>query len=176
MTLWVFGYGSLMWNAGFPVAERSLATLAGHSRSFCMWSVHHRGTDAHPGLVLALDPRPGASVEGLALRAEDGHEEETLGYLRERELISSAYLEARVRLALEDGRGVDAVAFVVDTAHRQYCSHLTLEEQAQVIASAVGGRGPNTEYLWNTVSHLHELGIPDPDLDWLAHRVREIAA
>jgi glutathione-specific gamma-glutamylcyclotransferase len=176
MSLWVFGYGSLMWNAGFPVAERSLATLSGHARSFCMWSVHHRGTEAEPGLVLALDPKPGASVAGLALRAQDGREDRTLDYLRERELISSAYVEERVRLTLCDGRGVDAVAFVVDTAHRQYCSGLTLEEQARVIARAVGGRGPNTEYLWNTVSHLHDLGIPDADLDWLAHRVRELAA
>jgi cation transport protein ChaC len=142
MALWVFGYGSLMWNAGFPVAERSLATLSGHARSFCMWSVHHRGTESEPGLVLALDPKPGATVTGLALR---------------------------------DGREVDAVTFVVDTGHRQYCSGLSLEQQARVIATAVGGRGPNTEYLWNTVSHLHDLGIPDADLDWLAHRVRELA-
>ncbi len=176
MTLWVFGYGSLMWNAGFPVAERSLASLADHSRSFCMWSIHHRGTAEAPGLVLALDPHPGASVTGLALRAGDGHEEETLRYLRERELISSAYIEERVRLTLTDGREVDATAFVVDTGHRQYCGGLPLERQAQIIATAVGGRGPNTEYLWNTVSHMHELGIPDPDLDWLANRARELAA
>ena len=176
MALWVFGYGSLMWNAGFPVAERSLATLADHARSFCMWSVHHRGTEAHPGLVLALDPHPGASVTGLALRAADGHEDETLRYLRERELISSAYLEERVRLRLTDGREVGAVAFVVDPGHRQYVGDLPLEEQARVIASAVGGRGPNAEYLWNTVSHLHELGIPDSDMDWLAHRVHELVA
>ncbi len=176
MTLWVFGYGSLMWNAGFPVAERSLATLADHSRSFCMWSIHHRGTVDEPGLVLALDPHPGGSVTGLALRAQEGHEEETLGYLRERELISSAYLEERVRLTLTNGCEVDATTFVVDTQHQQYCGGLPPERQARIIASAVGGRGPNTEYLWNTVSHLHELGIPDSDLDWLAHRVRELAA
>ena len=176
MALWVFGYGSLMWNAGFPVAERGLATLADHSRSFCMWSIHHRGTETRPGLVLALDPHSGASVLGLALRAEDGQEEATLVYLRERELISSAYLENRVPLTLADGRAVEATAFVVDTAHRQYCGGLPLERQAQIIAAAVGGRGPNTEYLWNTVSHLHELGIPDDDLDWLAHRVRELVA
>ena len=173
--VWVFGYGSLMWNAGFPVAERSLATLTDHARSFCMWSIHHRGTDEEPGLVLALDPHPGASVAGLALRAADGHEAETLGYLRERELISSAYLEKNVGLTLADGREVDATTFVVDTDHRHYCGGLSLERQAEIIATAVGGRGPNTEYLWNTVSHLHELGIPDPDLDWLAHRVRELA-
>jgi cation transport protein ChaC len=176
MPLWVFGYGSLMWNAGFPVAERSLATLADHARSFCMWSIHHRGTEAEPGLVLALDPHPGAKVTGLALRAQDGDEERTLAYLRERELVSSAYLEERVKLTLADGRTVDATAFVVDTAHGQYCGGLPLETQAQVISRAAGGRGPNTEYLWNTVLHLHELGVPDADLDWLAHRVRELDA
>jgi cation transport protein ChaC len=174
MSLWVFGYGSLMWNAGFPVAERSLATLTDHARSFCMWSIHHRGTQAEPGLVLALDPHPGATVTGLALRARDGDEERTLAYLRERELISSAYLEESVELTLADGRAVAATAFVVDTAHRQYCGGLPLEAQAQVISRAVGGRGPNAEYLWNTVLHLHELGVPDADLDWLAHRVREL--
>lgn len=174
MPLWVFGYGSLMWNAGFPVAERSLATLDDHARSFCMWSIHHRGTEAEPGLVLALDPHPGATVTGLGLRAQDGEEAQTLAYLRERELISSAYLEETVVLRLADGRRVDAVAFVVDTAHRQYCGGLSLERQAEVISRAVGGRGPNTEYLWNTVLHLHELGVPDADLDWLAHRVRQL--
>ena len=49
------------------------------------------------------------------------------------------------------------------------------EIQAQVIARAVGGRGPNTEYLYNTHSHLEELGIADPDLRWLAQRVRSLA-
>lgn len=174
MPLWVFGYGSLMWDAGFPVAERVLATLGGHARSFCMWSIHHRGTEAAPGLVLALDPEPGASVTGLALRVEDGQEEATLAYLRERELVSSAYLEEWVPLSLADGRNVEAVAFVMDTAHRQYCGGLPLERQAHVISTALGGRGPNTEYLWNTVSHLNELGIADPDLEWLAARVREL--
>ncbi|MBM9595894.1 gamma-glutamylcyclotransferase [Roseitranquillus sediminis] len=173
--LWVFGYGSLMWHAGFPVAERSIATLADHARSFCMLSIHHRGTEAQPGLVLALNPRPGFACTGVALRAEAGSEDETLAYLRERELISSAYHEQRLPIRLADGREVEAVAFVVDTDHEQYCGHLTPDEQAAMISRARGGRGPNTEYLWNTVTHLHELGIGDPELDWLARRVRDLA-
>ena len=51
--LWVFGYGSLIWHPGFPVAERRVARLSGWHRSFCMRSIHHRGTEAAPGLVLA---------------------------------------------------------------------------------------------------------------------------
>ena len=60
--------------------------------------------------------------------------------------------------------------------HAQYCGGLPLEEQAQIIAHAVGGRGANTEYLFNTARHLAELGIPDAELQWLSDRVKEIAS
>jgi cation transport protein ChaC len=99
----------------------------------------------------------------------------TLAYLRERELISSAYLEERHSVTLSHGASVEAVAYVVDTGHVQYCGGLPLETQAEIIARAVGGRGPNTEYLYNTVAHLAELGIADPDLEWLVARVRQLA-
>lgn len=174
MTMWVFGYGSLLWNPGFAVAGSVLARLDGYHRSFCMRSIHHRGTVEVPGLVLALDAWPGASCLGLALEVEAGHEDATLAYLRERELISSAYVEKTVPLDLTDGRQVDAVAYVIEAEHEQYCGGLPLEEQARIIARAVGGRGPNTEYLHNTVAHLRQLRIEDADLEWLDARVRAI--
>ena len=167
--LWVFGYGSLLWNPGFEVAEQVQGRLSGFHRSFCMRSIHHRGTAAAPGLVLALDTAPQGHCDGVAFRAAQA--EPTLQYLRERELISSAYLEQWHPITLTDGRTVQAVCYVVDPDHVQYCQ-IDLEEQAQIIARAVGGRGPNTEYLWNTVSHIEDLGLPDPDLSWLAARVR----
>ncbi|MGJ8585241.1 MAG: gamma-glutamylcyclotransferase [Marinosulfonomonas sp.] len=173
--LWIFGYGSLMWEPGFEYDDRLIAGLDGYARSFCMRSIHHRGTPEVPGLVLALDKVEQAKCMGLALRVREGHEAKTLDYLRERELISSAYLEASVELALSDNRRVEATTFIVDTDHVQYCHGLALEEQANIIATAVGGRGPNTEYLHNTTTHLRELGIYDPDLDWLSNRVHEIA-
>jgi len=64
---------------------------------------------------------------------------------------------------------------VIDAAHVQYCGGMALEAQAQIIAAAHGGRGPNTEYLYNTAEHLAELGIADADLEWLAWRVRDLA-
>ncbi|KUF09717.1 gamma-glutamylcyclotransferase [Pseudoponticoccus marisrubri] len=173
MTMWVFGYASLLWNPGFPVVERQHARLEGYARGFCMYSIHHRGTEARPGLVLALDAQEGASCDGLALRAEPGTEEATLAYLRERELVSSAYIETRQPVHLGDGRRVEALAYVIDPHHEQYC-HLPLEEQARVIAGAHGGRGPNPEYLYNTAEHLDQLGIPDPDLHWLSDQVRAL--
>lgn len=174
--LWVFGYGSLIWHPGFPVAERLVARLDGWHRSFCMHSIHYRGSAEAPGLVLALDAREGAHCDGVAFRVEAGAEDETLAALRERELIASAYIETRQVVVLRDGRTVAAVTFVIDPAHAQYCGGLTLEQQARVITAAVGERGPNRDYLLNTAEHLGQLGITDDDLVWLAERVRSLGA
>ncbi|SLN27802.1 ChaC-like protein [Falsiruegeria litorea R37] len=176
MTMWVFGYGSLLWNPGFPVARSELATLHGYARSFCMSSIHHRGTEDKPGLVLALDEVADAHCRGLALAVEPGHEDKTLAELRERELVSSAYLERMLDVELDDGSVVNAVTYVIDPDHVQYCGGMELERQAQIIAHAVGGRGPNTEYLYNTAQHLTEIGLSDADLDWLSDRVRVLSA
>lgn len=172
--LWVFGYGSLMWDPGFAFHERVLATLPGYARTFCMRSIHHRGTSEDPGLVLALDETAGAHCQGLAFSVPPETSRHTLEYLRGRELISSAYLEKTLHVDLADGRRVIAVTYVVDADHVQYCGGIPLDEQADIIARAVGGRGPNTEYLYNTADHLIELGIADTDLTWLAEKVRQI--
>lgn len=175
MSLWVFGYGSLLWNPGFDCVEQVVATLPDWHRSFCMSSIHHRGTVAHPGLVLALDAADGAVCHGLALRVKPGTEDAALAELRERELVSSAYLETQLMVDLADGRRVQAVTYVIDPNHEQYVHH-DLETQARIISSAIGGRGPNTEYLYNTASLLADLGIEDADLNWLSTRVRQIAS
>lgn len=176
MTMWVFGYGSLLWNPGFPVARQEVAALQGFARSFCMSSIHHRGSEEKPGLVLALDEIQGAHCTGLALAVETGHEDQTLAELRERELISSAYVERELKVDLANGETVTAVTYVIDPHHVQYCGGLSLEEQAQIIAVAVGGRGPNPEYLFNTAAHLAEIGLRDTDLDWLTQRVQTLTA
>lgn len=170
--LWVFGYGSLIWNPGIEVAETRRASLADFRRSFCMWSIHHRGSEEEPGLVLALEPHAGASCTGLAIRAADP--EAALAELRARELISSAYYEQHVTLLGEDGAPITALAYVIDTDHVQYCPELTLEKQAQIIAQAVGGRGPNHEYLTKTAAGLVNLSIRDDDMGWLVTRVQQI--
>ncbi len=173
--LWIFGYGSLLWHPGFPVAETRIARMDGWHRSFCMSSIHHRGTDEAPGLVLALDAAD-ACCDGLALRAEPGSEDDTLAYLRERELISSAYIETRQEVIFRDGaRQGDVLTYVINRDHVQYVQ-LSLTQQAGIIAGAVGGRGPNDEYLYNTATHLSELGIGDADLEDLVVQVRAINA
>jgi cation transport protein ChaC len=122
--------------------------------------------------VLALDAAPQASCAGVAFRVRGGAEDATLAYLRDRELVSAAYLETRQQVRLADGAQVEAVTFVIDRAHGQYCGGLPLEEQAAIIARAAGRTGTNADYLWNTVAHLDALGLSDPDLAWLGERVR----
>ena len=76
-------------------------------------------------------------------------------------------------LPLADGRRERAVTYVVDRDHAQYC-HYGLDQQAKIIARAVGGRGPNPEYLFKTADMLRDLGIPDPQLDYLAKKVANL--
>ncbi len=175
MALWVFGYGSLLWNPGFTPVRKVKARLHDYHRSFCMLSIHHRGSEEDPGLVLALDTFPDGQCTGVAFEVAETEEDAVLTILRERELISSAYYEDTVDLITDDGETIPALAYIINRDHVQYCQ-FDLEKQAQIIAQAVGGRGPNTEYLFNTADHLQELGIRDPDMEWLVTRVRALTA
>lgn len=170
--LWVFGYGSLIWDPCFPIAERQVATAPGWHRSFCMWSVHYRGTPENPGLVLALDRAEGAACCGVAYAIPGGAEAETIAALRTRELISSAYMEATITITLQDARTVQAVTYVINRDHAQYTGPMSLEAQARIIAARAGIRGPNRDYLFATAQHLRDLGLADPDLDALVTQVR----
>ena len=162
--IWVFGYGSLIWNPGFEFETQHRATLHGFARTFCLWSIHYRGTEQQPGLVLGLDPVQGGQCEGVAyfVGAEDAQAAHT--YLRERELVSYAYHECLEELQLENGQIVQAICYVVDKENSQYAGGLSLDKQAHVIKSAKGTRGENLEYLHNTAAHLEALGVSDPDM------------
>ena len=173
MALWVFGYGSLLWNPGFEPVEKRRAVLRDYHRSFCMLSIHHRGSEDDPGLVLALDASKRAQCTGVAFRVAEADQARVLSELRERELISSAYYEDNLLVKLDDGSEISALCYVIDPEHRQYCQ-FDLETQAQMIARSKGGRGPNSEYLYNTAAHLDQLEIKDSDMRWLVERVRAI--
>lgn len=168
--LWVFGYGSLMWNPGFEFEERALGRLVGAHRSLCVLSVHWRGTPERPGLVLGLDR--GGSCIGIAFRVGRDKAEETVAYLREREQVTKIYREATQRVWLKDGsnRAVPALVFMVDRGHKQYAGALTREERLHLIRQGHGVGGPNTDYVTATEQHLRELGIRDAELRWLVER------
>lgn len=160
--LWVFGYGSLMWNPGFEHAEAVPAWLDGWHRAFCILSMFYRGTPDRPGLVLGLDQ--GGRCRGLAFRVPADRAELTVEYLVERELIGYAYQPRTLPVALDDGRMVQAYTFVADRDHRHYAGALPLEQAAAVIMDAQGQTGLNRDYLINTVRRLEADGFRDADL------------
>ena len=148
---WVFGYGSLMWNPGFPFEERVEARLIGAHRALCVYSFHHRGTTEQPGLVLGLDV--GGSCRGIAYRVAGANWAETHVYLTAREQISGVYREAQRRINLLDGSSRDtaAVVYLVDRSHAQYAKGLGVEAQYHLVKRAHGKSGANRDYVLATV-------------------------
>jgi len=169
--LWVFGYGSLMWQPGFDFADRVPAAVVGAHRALCIYSFHHRGTIERPGLVLGLDE--GGACQGVAYRVEPAQRNATLAYLREREQITAVYVEATKPVSLLDrsGREIEAVCYMADRKHPQYAGRLSLERQAELVLAAAGLSGTNIDYVLNTVRHLEEAGVHDTTLAALAARI-----
>lgn len=165
--LWVFGYGSLMWEPGFPFAEAHHASLPGYHREFCIYSVHYRGTAQRPGLVLGLDR--GGLCEGIAYRVDAPDRSRVLAYLRQRELIYGVYREAHLPITLlaEGSRRLAALTYVAERAHPSYAGLHTPREQAALIRSAAGAAGSNLEYLVNTLDRMSRLGIRERGLERL---------
>ncbi len=173
--LWIFGYGSLMWNPGFPHDRVEPAVLDGWHRSFCVQSALDRGTPEWPGLVIGL--LPGGRCRGLLLRAESRHKDSALDYLWRREMaLADGYLPQAVTALLDDGRRVPALTFVANPAHEAYAGDLPLDIAAQRIATAHGRRGSNRDYMERTLAHLAELGIDDFGLASLARAVAALDA
>jgi cation transport protein ChaC len=160
--MWVFGYGSLMWNPGFPHVQAQPARLYGYHRSPCVWSWVHRGSEARPGLVMGLDR--GGSCVGVAYRVAALARGAAASYLYERELVTHVYLPVVSRIRVDALGIVPALTFVVDRNHVQYAGKLSAAEAARTIRCARGRSGTNPDYFANTIVHLIELGIRCPRL------------
>jgi glutathione-specific gamma-glutamylcyclotransferase len=169
--LFVFAYGSLTWNPGFEFKTRRKAVVLGWSRRLCIYSHVYRGTADRPGLVLGLDR--GGMCEGVVFHVDERHRERTIVYLRNRELVTGVYIEEQIRATLEDGAAcVSALAYLADRRHPQYVAAMSRDRVLELVRQGVGLRGANAEYVLNTRDHLYELGIRDPELEWLAAELR----
>jgi cation transport protein ChaC len=170
--LWVFGYGSLIWRPGFPYIERRPARIIGAHRALCVYSWVHRGTPEHPGLVLGLDR--GGACRGIAFRVAAEAWEGVVAYLREREQVTSVYLERLREIRFDDGSRATALAYLVDRGHGQYAGKLDEDTQFGIVAEARGQSGANRDYVINTARHLAELAMPDALLTRLASRLEAL--
>ncbi len=170
-TLWVFAYGSLMWQPGFPVVEARRARLEGYHRAFCIYSLHYRGTQQRPGLVLGL--ARGGTCEGVAFRVADADAAAVRSYLHARELIYGVYREARLPADLVGEGGpqrIDVLTYIAETGHPSFAGAISMERQAAIIRAARGKAGSNLVYFVATLRKLRELGIRQADLERLAVR------
>jgi glutathione-specific gamma-glutamylcyclotransferase len=166
--VWVFAYGSLMWNPEIAFAEARPGFLHGYHRSFCLYSRDYRGTPERPGLVLGLDR--GGSCRGIAYRLPPDRLGETLDRIWAREMTGQVYRMRRVTVRTPQGP-ITAHACIVRRGSLDYAGRLTLDAVVRVLAGAVGGRGSGRDYLASTVRHLEELGIRDGSLHRIAARV-----
>jgi len=162
--VWVFGYGSLMWNPDFKLAEKRTGTVKGYHRSLCLKSMVYRGNHDFYGLVFGLDK--GASCQGIAYRIakKDVHSE--MLKIWEREMFAGTYIPTWVNVTTKQG-AIYAVTFVINHEHKHYIPNLELEEIVERVARAEGICGSCHDYVKNTVKCLHLLGLRDNALEEL---------
>lgn len=171
--VWVFGYGSLIWNPLFHFAERRVARAFGVHRGFYLWSQVNRGTPETPGLVLAIDR--GGQCGGIAYRLDERTADEDLRLLWRREMVLGAYRPRWFDVRTAEG-SVRAIAFVVDRTHPAYSGRLDDDRIVSVALRASGHYGACADYLIETATALASHGISDRYLDRLARRLREARA
>ena len=169
--VWVFAYGSLMWNPTIHFAEQRVAKIYGYHKSFCLNVPVGRGTRARPGLLLGLDH--GGACRGIVFRIAAAKVEQELDILWAREMVADGYRPVWVR-AHSDSTTHPAITFVINRSASTYAGRLSAKDTAQRIATAAGSLGSCADYLEETVEHLQQSGIDDPSMRALLKRVREL--
>jgi cation transport protein ChaC len=167
--VWVFAYGSLIWNPMVAFAERKAAHTPDWHRSFCLATKGGRGTPENPALMLGL--RPGGGCTGVAFRIEEPLVEAELDLLWRREMVARGYIPRWVPLSDSAGRHIGAgIAFTIDPEGPGYCEYDDAEV-ARRLATARGPMGTAAEYLYRTRDGLRELGIQCPFVERIAAMV-----
>lgn len=161
--VWVFAYGSLIWNPLMPFTEQRNAKLRGWHRSFCLRSISGRGSPDQPGRVLSL--LPGGSVQGMAMRLSDSTVEQELRLLWTREMAGGGYVPTWVALNFYKATTVCGLVFVANTANARHESDDRPDAVAPLIVSARGAIGPNIDYVFELHRAMAELDIADPYID-----------
>ncbi|MEP3247056.1 MAG: gamma-glutamylcyclotransferase [Sneathiella sp.] len=166
--LWVFGYGSLLWNPAFHFDHSEPARLFGYRRRFCLKLSMGRGSAENPGLMLALDRGGSCNGRAFFIPPEKVNSETKILWMRE--MLSGAYSAVHRNFNLKN-QTVSGLTFVVNRSHQRYVSDMGLEEKIRLIATGAGYLGTCREYLDNTVDHLREIAIEDRYLYQLQEKI-----
>ncbi len=168
--VWLFGYGSLIWNPLTNHAERRTATLPGWHRRFCQRLVAGRADADAPGRMLGL--RPGGQTGGVAYRLPFATLEAELRLVWIREMAMGAYRPIWAPVEFDDGTQAHAIVFVADETHPFYEADSNVETVAPLIAEASGPWGSNAQYLFDLAAALLKDGMHDSYIAHLVARVR----
>ncbi|GAA0469224.1 MULTISPECIES: gamma-glutamylcyclotransferase [Tatumella] len=172
LPVWIFGYGSLMWNPVLDYNDVRPAVLEGWHRAFCIRLIAGRGTECQPGRMLAL--QSGGRTRGRVFRLSDDNRAEELELLWKREMLTGCYCPRWEAVTLDDGQQIIALVFTINPLHPLFESDNSPSVIAPLIAAAKGPLGTNAQYLYQLVSSLSELGEQDDTLLSLARDVRQL--
>lgn len=167
-SFWLFGYGSLIWKAGFSYLERKPAWIFDWSRRFWQGSHDHRGTPQAPGRVVTLIKDHGARCDGMAYRITPA----VLQQLDMRE--KNGYLRELVSIHFAGSDLAQGLIYLATPENAAFLGEAPMAEMARQIADAEGPSGHNSEYLLNLDGALQELGVVDEHVATLAAHVEEI--
>jgi cation transport protein ChaC len=171
--LWVFAYGSLIWNPEFKFEESRPAQTKGWHRSFCLTLTRWRGTREYPALMMALDR--GGSCKGVLYRLPTGNHAAQLDLLMRREIDADPPTNVGRWISVETSQGsIRALAFVADRSGPAYAGKMGDTQVARILAHAAGHWGSSAQYLYRTVSMLESLGIRDRNLWAIQAHVAEM--
>ena len=170
--MWIFAYGSLVWNPLFNYSDRCSVVIRDWHRQFCLLAPVGRGTIDNPGLVLGLESKADAYCEGVAYRLSiDENLESELLLLWRREMVVGSYIPTWIGGKSGD-RNLEVLTFVIDTQHPVYVNY-SIEKVVESLATAEGSLGSSAEYLDNTVRGLLAAGIEDRTLIELDRLVKQ---
>ncbi|MFK7853674.1 MAG: gamma-glutamylcyclotransferase [Granulosicoccus sp.] len=173
--LWVFGYGSLIWNPAMDFEEQRCSTIVGYKKKFCFWTTLSRGSTECPGLMMGLVE--GGQCNGVAFRIDPEKAATELDILYRREMPHFIYKPTWVDARCVDTqRSFKSLTFVVDSENHRYVDNLTLAQTVRTIATAQGPLGRNCDYLFQLSEKMSELGFEESELEALVDQVREFQA
>ncbi|WP_315810357.1 gamma-glutamylcyclotransferase [Pseudomonas sp. C9-3] len=157
--IWLFAYGSLIWNPLLDFVRREAAILTDWHRSFCLRMVAGRGSVEKPGRMLAVEP--GGHTQGIAFQLGGPTLEHDLQCVWRREMVFGSYIPVWANITLANGAPVQALVFVADPTYALYERDSTITRIAHQVAVACGPHGSNAEYLYLLRNALHDNGLSD---------------
>lgn len=169
-SVWLFGYGSLIFKADFPFIERRAASIRNWSRRFWQGSHDHRGTETAPGRVATLVQDPGAECYGMAYLITP----EVFAHLDHRE--KNGYLRLATDIIFDDGDSVEGLVYIATEDNEAFLGEATELDIALHIARSSGPSGHNRDYLFDLAHALRELGKDDDHVFTIERHLKAMSA